>query len=141
VRGFPVNDELLNVPDEPERAGHAGEFSVTRSMLDDGAALIALKGECDLSNVDAFRAELDAAQADGASGVVVDLEQVDFIDSTYLGALLGANERLTRGGGRLAITRAQPVVRRTFETARMESVLSLFDAVGPARDHIRGGPA
>jgi anti-anti-sigma factor len=66
---------------------------------------------------------------------------VDFVDSTYIGALLGANERLTRNGGRLAIARPQPLVRRTFETARVDAVLALFDAVGPAREHIRGGRA
>jgi anti-anti-sigma factor len=136
-----VNDELLNVPDDERRPATPGHFSVSRSGLDDGAVLIALEGECDLSNVDAFRAELDAALADGASGVVIDLEGVDFVDSTYLGALLGANERLTRNGGRLAIARPQPAVRRTFETARVEVVLALFDAVGPARDHLRGSAA
>lgn len=110
-------------------------------MLDEGAALIALVGECDLANVDAFRAELDRALSDGASGVVIDLDQVDFIDSTYLGALLGANERLTRTGGLLAIARAQPEVRRTFATARVDGVLALFEEIGPAREHVRGGPA
>ena len=29
----------------------------------------------------------------------------------------------------------------TFETARVDAVLALFEAVGPARDHIRGGSA
>jgi anti-anti-sigma factor len=135
-----VNDELLNVPDEQGLPTQPSQFSVTRSMLDDGAALIALVGECDLANVDAFRAELDGALSDGASGVVIDLDQVDFIDSTYLGALLGANERLTRSGGRMAIARAQPEVRRTFATARVDGVLTLFEAIGPAREHVRGGP-
>ena len=65
--------------------------------------VIAPRGELDLVTVDGFRAELAEAVGQADRGVVVDLSEVSFIDSTGLGALVEAYNRLRRRRGQLTV--------------------------------------
>jgi anti-sigma B factor antagonist len=57
--------------------------------------------------------------------LVVDLTQLDFIDSTGLSVLLNLHRRLVRRGGRLSVACPPGPVRRVFEVTRLEDTLRL----------------
>src|SRR4051812_33869167 len=59
----------------------------TESWRLDGVRIVALHGEHDLSNVASLQVELDAAIA-ASSGIIIDLTDAEFVDSTTLQALL-----------------------------------------------------
>ena len=65
-----------------------------------------LQGQLDASRAAALRMELSGAV--GHPRVLLDLTEVDFIDSVGLGVLLGAIRRFHEGGGRVAIAAADP---------------------------------
>lgn len=56
--------------------------------------LIAPQGDLDIGTVDEFRAELRDALSHVEGGLLIDLSEVDFIDSTGLGAVIEAHTRL-----------------------------------------------
>ena len=58
------------------------------------ACVVKLGGELDLYNAPQVREALGEACADSPARVVVDLSEVDFIDSTALGVLIEARTRL-----------------------------------------------
>ena len=58
------------------------------------ARVVKLGGELDLYNAPQVRDALTEATADSPQRVVVDLSQVEFIDSTALGVLIEARARL-----------------------------------------------
>jgi anti-sigma B factor antagonist len=69
----------------------------------DGAVVVSLAGELDLYNAEEVRSALLDACAAGPKVLVVDLEEVRFIDSTALGVLIEARSRMAdRQGFRLA---------------------------------------
>jgi anti-anti-sigma factor len=75
---------------------------------------IALRGELDLSNVELVSRLLDEFEAGAGETIVLDLEQLDFIDSSGIAMLLNAHLRLdTAAPGRLRIvpSRAGSVLR------------------------------
>jgi anti-sigma B factor antagonist len=76
------------------RGGTVEKFSSgTTQRLQDGAAwVVVLQGDHDLSTAPSLIEELDEAFNAGAP-VVVDLANVEFLDSAILNALLAARER------------------------------------------------
>ena len=64
---------------------------------------IAPEGELDAARVGEFRSALSAAAAKPGHRVVVDLSQLEFIDSSGLGALVETHNRLRRENRHLAV--------------------------------------
>src|SRR5437773_6425385 len=62
---------------------------------EDGACVVRLAGELDLYNANDVRQALFDACADRPERLVVDLGEVDFVDSTALGVLIEARTKLT----------------------------------------------
>jgi anti-sigma B factor antagonist len=67
------------------------------------AIFIAPEGELDATRVPEFRSALSAAAAKPGHHVVVDLSQLEFIDSSGLGALVETHSRLQREHRQLAV--------------------------------------
>jgi anti-anti-sigma factor len=86
---------------------------VIRRDRRDGTCVVALRGELDLANAAAAEAEMTAA-LDGDEGpVVIDLRELEFIDSTGIALLVATMTRA--GDGRLSFRpSASPAVRRVL---------------------------
>ncbi len=93
-----------------------------------GAFIVTLRGEVDASNTPALRADLRRLIEDmGASLIIVDLAAVTFLDSSALGALVGALRRLRERDGRLRVV--QPLAAaptRTFQLTGLDTVFDLY---------------
>lgn len=59
--------------------------------------------------------------------VIVDLTACEFIDSTFLGSLVGGLKKLLNKGGDLKLVGFKPAVRSMFELTRMFRVFETFD--------------
>ena len=55
----------------------------------DGASVVSLRGEIDVYTAPRLRQTLIDLVEGGATNIVVDMERVDFLDSTGLGVLVG----------------------------------------------------
>lgn len=67
------------------------------------ASVIAPEGELDIATLDDFRRALSDAAGRPADTLVVDLSEVSFIDSSGLGAMIEAHDRLRRDRRQLAV--------------------------------------
>jgi anti-sigma B factor antagonist len=68
----------------------------------EGASVIALRGEHDLSTGPAIQAACDDAWAHSSS-IVFDLAGATFIDSTVVGVMVRARRRAAESGGSVAV--------------------------------------
>src|SRR5436190_22815929 len=82
-------------------------------------------GEIDLVTAPDLKAALDGATDEGARCVVVDFEDVAFLDSTGIGVLLSAERKLRARGGKLIVICDEPLIRRVFEIAGLTGVLNI----------------
>jgi anti-sigma B factor antagonist len=87
-----------------------------------GRHVVSVDGELDTTAAPDLRDAIHAAIGAGAVTVVVDLDEVTFIDSTAIGVLLGARERLRRCGGSLEIVCGEPNVKRILEIVGIRAV-------------------
>lgn len=97
----------------------------------DDAVVVALAGELDLYNADAVRAALLECCSEEPERLVIDLEQVRFIDSTALGVLIEARSRLAN---RRAFMLAAPGLetRRALEVSGLDRHFSVHDTAADA---------
>ena len=68
-----------------------------------GPTVLAPHGDLDIATVGGFRESLNDAVRDSGGTVVVDLSEVDFVDSSALGAVIETYERMRRSGRELAV--------------------------------------
>ena len=103
-------------------------FSVTVST-DKDRTTVALRGELDLSGVDRAREAIDQAQDSGANLVVLDLSELEFVDSTGLEVMLRAARRAQDEGRRLIVQRPSRYVKRLLEMTAIDKSLDVVDDV------------
>ena len=113
------------------------QFELLEEALDDQTHLIAVRGEVHVSTAPEFSERLNDAIATGKTGVVIDMTDVEFIDSTGLSVLLNALRRVTRQQGRMALVVTNPTVLRLFEITRLDSTFDIAPSREEAIDRVR----
>lgn len=73
----------------------------------------------------------------GADQIVLDLRQVNFIDSSALGALIGGVKKM-RGLGTLALSGANGPVLQLLKLTRMDKVFPLYSSISDAVAELKG---
>jgi anti-sigma B factor antagonist len=125
-------------PREEEILTDAGARESAVAGIDrrDGSVVVSLAGELDLYNAEEVRsALLDACSAE-PEVLVVDLEQVRFIDSTALGVLIEARSRMgDRSGFRLAAPGLE--TKRALEVSGLDRHFVVHDTVAEALEATR----
>lgn len=103
----------------------AGEPTlVISSRSDKKTAVIALAGELDLDGAARFQqAVLDALAADTIESLQLDLQELRFIDSSGLQAILRALQSAQQAGIDARVVAASPVVERVIDMAGLGDVL------------------
>jgi anti-sigma B factor antagonist len=79
--------------------------------------VVALIGELDLATSEDLSGQLMTI---AGSTVVIDLSQLTFMDSTGIGALVMARNRIMQEGHRLVLTRPQGIVGRALEIVGLD---------------------
>ena len=72
--------------------------------------------------------------------LVVELDQVSFIDSAGIGALVGAAKRAAEYGGSLSVVCAQPKIWRLFRLVGVDTKIPLARSLDEALEKLGGGP-
>ena len=96
-----------------------------------GVVIAAITGEIDISTVARLRERLYEL-ADNGGTLIVDLNRVEFIDSTGLGALVGTARRVAAHGGSLYAVCAQPQPRRLLWVTGVDKRIPLAATVAGA---------
>lgn len=102
---------------EPTRIDDLGirppdAFVVEAAVVRRGVALLVFRGELDMAAAAAMRARAESVTT---SGLVIDLRDVTFIDSSALRELLKAREDAVAAGRRIVLSGVPVSVRRLLE--------------------------
>ena len=106
-------------------------LAFTTTLTSAGDALIALTGELDLSATPSLEEEIGRlAEDDGVRRVVLDLRELEFMDSTGLRMVALASRSLNAAGRELVLVRGPDTIHRVFAITRMDEHLSFVDDPG-----------
>jgi anti-anti-sigma factor len=90
---------------------------------EEGTYVVRLSGELDMSSCDELDAELRKAEDSAARRILLDVEGLEFIDSSGLQAILRAKRRADRSGRRLRVTRGTGHVADMFRLTALDMTL------------------
>jgi anti-sigma B factor antagonist len=92
--------------------------------------VLSLRGELDLASAPLLQSEIESAEVADAAVVVLDLERLEFIDSTGLRIVLGAHQRAQERGQELALTRGPQQVQRLLSITGVGEHLRIIESPG-----------
>jgi anti-sigma B factor antagonist len=99
----------------------------------EGVELLLVEGELDIATAPRLISVLNGAVQEALRSLVVDLSDVDFMDSTGLALLINAHRRLTRRSKGFAVVCPPGPLRRVFEVTDMVDMLRVCPDRASAR--------
>jgi anti-anti-sigma factor len=103
-----------------------GEFSVEERQQGD-ASVLTVAGELDLRTSPELEEGLGRAFDAGSELVILDLRQIEFMDSTGLRVILGAHQRAQDMGRRFALVRGADQIERVLTLTGVRELLTVVD--------------
>ena len=92
-----------------------------------GTVTVRLTGELDHCSAQSIRRELDALIAEpGVKTLVLDLQDMPFMDSSGIGVILGRYRTLRERGGGVAVKNMNPQVKKVFLLSGMDQVIQIM---------------
>jgi len=98
-----------------------------RTERDLRAPRLIVSGELDLATAEQLEAGLNEIERESPETLVVDLRELEFMDSTGLRTLIAADARARERNARLVIVRPPEEVDRVFRLTRMDQHLEFVD--------------
>lgn len=107
------------------------DLSVT-SREQGGRTVVEVSGEIDVYTAPVLRERLNDLVGEGHHHLVVDMEKVDFLDSTGLGVLVGGLKRVRSHDGSLHLVCTQEKILKVFRITGLTKVFPIHDSVDAA---------
>ena len=98
----------------------------------DGATVVALAGKLDTSTSSEAETHLHGVVDAGATRLVIDFGELDFVSSAGLRVLLTTAKRLKAGSGELRVCSLNDAVQEVFDISGFGSLLNVQPDVGAA---------
>lgn len=97
-----------------------------------GWVVLAVSGEVDVATAPRLREQLIDLVNAGSTRIVIDLDNVEFLDSTGLGVLVGALKRVRTAKGELALVCSEQRILKLFEITGLTKVFAMSGSVSEA---------
>jgi anti-sigma B factor antagonist len=100
------------------------DFKLSDEAFDD-RHVVSVAGEIDLFTAPELKQRLSSLIDSGRRLLVIDLSETTFLDSTALGALIGAVKRLRAHDGELVIVNRDETIAKTFEITGLDQIFTI----------------
>jgi anti-sigma B factor antagonist len=116
------------------------QFEIDSGPGPDGLCVVRVRGEVDMSHEEELRAELRRAVASEADGIVVDLTECEFIDSSGVRVLLLSREaqESEKGPNALAVAASSEQILRILSVMGVDRVIPIRPTVDEAATALSG---
>ncbi len=98
----------------------------------DGTTIVAVGGEIDVYTAPKLRDKITELVADGVYTIVIDMEGVEFLDSTGLGVLVGGLKKVRAHDGSLELICTQDRLLKIFRITGLAKVFVIHDSADGA---------
>jgi anti-sigma B factor antagonist len=126
-----------------QTTGEGEEMDLTLNVYSDtpGFTVIAVSGEIDVYTAPKLREKLISLVEEGSYQLIVDMEGIEFLDSTGLGVLVGGLKRVRAHDGWIDLVCTQSRILRIFKITGLNKVFSIYNSVAEAiAAHTPGDP-
>ncbi len=110
---------------------HHEDLSIHVRVVD-ATEVFELTGSLDIATAPTVRAALTSASERGNHRLIVDLTQVDFLDSTGLGALIGGQRRAKEFNGEVRLVAKEGQILRLLRITGLLKVFAVYATLDDA---------
>jgi anti-anti-sigma factor len=86
------------------------------------SATVSLSGELDVATAPAMREHIVRLISEGRTSIIFDCTNLDFIDSTGLGVLIGARARCLAANGSVGLSGVKPALQRLLAVTGIDGL-------------------
>lgn len=94
----------------------------------DGHTLLAIAGEIDVYTAPKLRDKITELVNAGHHSLILDMENVDFLDSTGLGVLVGGLKKIRAQDGTMALICSQDRLLKIFKITGLAKVFTIYSS-------------
>lgn len=98
----------------------------------DGTTIVAVSGEIDVYTAPRLRDKITELVSAGVYDLVIDMEAVEFLDSTGLGVLVGGLKKVRANEGSLSLVCTQDRLLKIFRITGLAKVFMIHDSTEAA---------
>ena len=130
---------------QPAATSKSSDFGVTKVRIPiaptaqssiretDGVTIMDFRGRIDFGGgSQKLREMIERAVASGSKKILMNMKQVDFVDSSGIGEMVRAHVALSKAGGHLKLVNLSKHVKRLLEVTSLDRVFQVFDDEGSA---------
>lgn len=104
----------------------------------DGINLITVQlTEAGLNHSDEFKIFLNDHSQTPSPKLLVDLSKVEYMDSSFIGALVAGLKHVLSNNGEMALVNIQKDVLALFELTRLDKVFKIYDSIEDAIKYLK----
>src|SRR5450756_3112057 len=117
-----------------QTTGEEAGMDLTLNVYSDtpGSTVVAVGGEIDVYSAPKLRERLIALVDSGSYHLIVDMEAVEFLDSTGLGVLVGGLKRVRAHDGWIDLVCTQERILKIFRITGLTKVFGIHESVDQA---------
>lgn len=104
------------------------KVSVRHTNGEPGVSVVDLNGEIDVYTSPKVKETLSELIDKGNYSLVINLENVRYIDSTGLGVLIGGLKRVREHSGTVHLVCTNPQIKKIFDITGLAKIFGIFDS-------------
>ena len=108
-------------------------MDISHEVLETGIIVVSLAGRLDAAASSAVKATLQQLMVPEQPKLIIDLQQVPFIDSSGLASLVSALRLVREKGGDIVLSGVQPQARTVFHLTMLDRVFSIHPTPNEAK--------
>lgn len=103
-------------------------FSMTRKAL-----VVSVTGDIDQHNAASIREQIDLKISfEGVRKVIFDFSNLDFMDSSGIGIIIGRYKLMTAVNGEVCVVVRKPTLRKLLELSGVQRIVRICDSLADA---------
>lgn len=107
----------------------------------DSIDIVAISGELVMANSPDARQQLHKLIDNGNGNLILDLSNLNFVDSSGLSVLVSALKATRTKQGQIALLKPMPEVRSLIELTRLHQIFDIFEDEATALIHLNASPS
>ena len=113
-------------------------MNIERAVVAGRIPVLRLSGELDLRNVPEVRRAIRGLIDEGQVSFIINLTNLEFIDSSGLGVLVGGLARVREKEGTIKLACSNRRILRVFEMTRLTQLFDIYDSEEAAAQDLMG---
>jgi len=112
-------------------------MNVTREDIDNVVLLTIADKDANLTRSEKFKEIVFKEIESGSRNLIISFENVEYLDSSFLGALVAILKNLVPKNGKLSLIALNSDIRNLFELTRLDKIFDLKKSLNSALESFR----